>query len=207
MALENKQGFWVDSTGLPVPQKHVNVDDRKKDRLVEQLHKKASRLQEQILEFKQEAADRIERYLRETAGKYDEEDWKGNATLTDFSNTLKIEVKVNQLITFDEKLQLAKQKLDRFFEEVTKDARPELQALVHDAFAVDQQGNLNKRQILRLRRIKINNKHWKEAMELIDESISVEATKQYISFYEKPHRNQEKGYENVSLNFSALEVE
>lgn len=206
MAIEDKQGFWIDASGKPVPKQYVDVDDRKKDRLVEQLMKKAKRLQQDILEFKKEANRRIDKYLRETAGKYDEEDWKGNATLTDFSNTVKVEVKVNNLITFNEKLQLAKQKLDTFFVEVTKDARPELQALVQDAFAADSRGSLNKRQILRLRRVKIDHPVWKKAMGLIDEAISVESTKQYINFHEKPQRNQDAEYDYVPLNFSSLEV-
>jgi len=207
MAIQNGQGFWLDPSGHPVPEKYVDVDDRKKDRLVERLHKKAERLQQKITEFKAEAAERVDRYLRETAGKYDEEDWKGNATLTNFSNTKKVEIKVNNLITFDEKLQLAKQKLDKFFQDVTKDARDELKALVHDAFAVDQKGNLNKRQILRLRKYNIKHPQWKEAMGLIDAAITIEATKQYMNFYRKPKDDQKKSYTVLSLNFSALEVD
>lgn len=207
MAIQNGKGFWIDSSGDPVPEQYVDVDDRKKDRLVERLHKKAERLQRKIREFKAEAAERVDRYLRETANKYEEEDWKGNATLTNFSNTRKIEVKVNHLITFNEKLQLAKQKLDKFFQDITADARDELKALVHDAFAVDQKGNLNKRQILRLRRYNIKHPQWKEAMELIDDAITIESTKQYINFHRKAGDDQHKSFENLSLNFSALEVE
>lgn len=207
MARTNKQGFWIDSTGNPVPEKYVDVDDRKKDRLVEQLFKKIEREQQRLIDLKKEIFTRVDRLLDETAGKYDEEEWKGNATITNFSNTKKIERKVNDRIVFNEKLQLAKQKIDKFFKELTKDSKPELQTLVNDAFDVDKKGNINKRRILRLRHININNPTWNEAMELIDEAIQVESTKEYIVFYRKPNDDQNKDYNFVTLNFSALEVE
>ena len=54
------------------------------------------------------------RYIPEDekrADKYDEE-WEGNATIYNFSKDKQIDIKISKHITFNEKLQIAKKKID-----------------------------------------------------------------------------------------------
>jgi hypothetical protein len=66
---------------------------------------------------------------------------------------------------------------------------------------VDKRGQLARYRIFALRRYKIKDPTWKEAMELIDKAIMVTSTKQYISF---AVRDDAGNYHKVVLNFSAL---
>ena len=62
-------------------------------------------------------------------------------------------------------------------------------------------GQLARYRIFALRRYKIKDPIWKEAMELIDKAITVTSTKQYISF---SVRDEAGNYNKVVLNFSSL---
>ena len=76
-----------------------------------------------------------------------------------------------------------------------------LKAIVNDAFQLDKHGQLARYRIFALRRFKIKDPVWKEAMELIDKAITVTSTKQYISF---SVRDEAGNYNKVVLNFSSL---
>lgn len=66
---------------------------------------------------------------------------------------------------------------------------------------MDKRGQLARYRIFALRRYKIKDPIWKEAMELIDKAIMVTSTKQYISF---AVRDDAGNYNKVVLNFSTL---
>ena len=52
------------------------------------------------------------------------------------------------------------------------------------AFKVDQKGDVDSKQILGLRTLKIEDALWLEAMELISDSMKVQGTKVYFYFQE-----------------------
>jgi hypothetical protein len=162
---------------------------------------RATRLHDKIAYEKDKMTADIDKYLQKTAEQYGE-NWKGNAELVSFDGKFKVEIRNRERIDFDEKLQIAKMKIDECLKRWTEDSNVNLQAVINEAFQVDKKGEIAKHRILGLRKYNINDKEWKLAMELIDEAIQVTSTKQYIAFYERPSTN--KPFQLISLNFSAI---
>jgi len=162
---------------------------------------RALKLHDHIEIQKQRIIDDVEKYLSKIADTYGQ-DWKGNAELTNFDGQYKIEVRYRERIQFDEKIQIAKQKIDECLKRWSENSNLNLQAVIKEAFQVDKKGEIAKSRILGLRKYNIKDAEWKMAMDLIDQAIQVTSSKQYIAFYFRP--SPDKPYQQVSLNFSAM---
>ncbi len=187
MAKKNDQGHWIDGKGDAVPPRYVKKYDKRRDALVMKLFKQAKLVSGRLIQLKQLAFDDIEKFLRDAEKMYGMtvRTAGGNKILTDFSNTLKIEVKVNKVIDFDERLQMAKAIIDDCLKRWSEGGDDKIKLVVGQAFKVDEKGKLDRNRILDLRSIDIKEKEWKKAMELINESIRVVGRRTYISFWEK----------------------
>ena len=80
-------------------------------------------------------------------------------------------------------------------------ANENLRAIILDAFSVDKEGQLSTSRILSLRRIKIDDPRWHQAMEAISESLQVAVSKTYINFRRK---NSEGKLVNIPINIAAV---
>ncbi len=196
----NKVTCWVDPDGVAVPVKYIDPVVQNRDKVVSNAVAKAKKLQAEIKKVKQELSDEIERYLNETAGEYGE-NWQGNAQLFDFGADNQVTVKVSKIIGFDERLQVAKTKVDECIKSWSKGASDKIIALVNNAFNVDEKGKLDVKKILGLRQLKIDDPQWQEAMDIISDSVKTVRTKTYLSFSE---RNEAGEYKQIVLNFSSL---
>ena len=175
--------YWIDGEGLKVPAKHVHDEDKIRDRAVTRLVEQARRLQT-IIKNEKEAMERdILTYLGEAARREGEE-WIGGTTITSFAGDMAVTVKVQKRWTFDERLQIAKTKIDQCIENWSGNANSKLVALVNRAFKVDQKGDVDAKQIIGLRTLKIEDALWQEAMALIADSQKVQGTKTYFYFQE-----------------------
>jgi len=202
MALKTNDGRWIDGQGDAIPVKYVDPVDKLRDRVVGKLARRAEALSGQIAAFKQLVFDDVEKYIEDVARKYgiDERTEMGNKVLTDFSNTVKLEIKVNKYIDFDERLSLAKEMIDRCIERWVAGSADQIEILIRDAFKVDQKGKLDKDRVLGLRKLKIKDAEWKKAMELIADSIRVVGKRAYIRVMVK----DEKGvWRTVPLDISS----
>jgi hypothetical protein len=161
---------------------------------------RALKLHEHIIKEKHSIIKIVEDYLNDVARKNNVE-WKGNALLLTFDEKYKIEIRYREKIQFGIELQLAKQKIDECIKAWSENSNDNLKAIINEAFQVDKRGQLARYRIFALRRYKIKDPIWKEAMELIDKAITVTSTKQYISF---SVRDEAGSYNKVVLNFSSL---
>lgn len=148
----------------------------------------------------------INEYLVNCAKKSKIKELKGDVTLTNFSQTLKISLKTNDIITFNENINIAKSKIDECIKKWAKDNKDDEKAkfitvLVMKAFRVDKKGNINKNRIMDLVKVTIPDPDFIEAQKLIQKSIEVSVTKRYMNFYK---RNEKGKWELLSLNFSCL---
>lgn len=74
-------------------------------------------------------------------------------------------------IAFDERIQTAKSLIDDCTADWTEDARPEIKAIISEAFSTDKEGNINTGRVLALRRLEIEDERWNNAMSLIGEAV------------------------------------
>jgi hypothetical protein len=190
----------IDASGQSIPVSIIKPEILKQDAIVRKSIERVKKLQERIIKDKAKLFEEVELYLEDAAEK-NGLSWKGNAMLNSFDGQCRVEIRFREHIQFGIELQLAKQKIDECLKAWSADSNVNLRAIISEAFQVDKKGEIAKYRILRLRRYKIKDQTWKEAMELIDQAIQVVSTKQYITFYEKDASGQQR---QILLNFSTL---
>ena len=203
MATEVKDGkkiYWLDEDGRKIPRKVIDKYLKKRDKLVEQVFQNVDGVGEQLAELKGKIKLLVEKFLNDSAGEYNEK-WQGNTTLYNFSKTLALDISINKRISLDERLQIAKSKIDKYVLSLVKDSNKDLVMLVTRAFNVDKKGNVNVKDILALRSWEIKDPLWMEATDLINKSISISGIRTYYQFKKK---DEEGKWKPVQLNFSAL---
>lgn len=204
MADKTENGLWIDASGNAVPAKYIDPVDKKRDQLVEKEIRQALLMQKRLAKFKQSMLADITNYLQWLAERNGEESLSpgGNYQLTNFSGNRRVQIKVNKVIEFDERLQLAKQKIDDCLERWSQGANDNLKAVVFDAFKVDRKGNVDTKRILGLRKLKIRDKAWTAAMDLITEAVTVTGTRSYLIFTTKA--NKEAEWEALRLDLAGV---
>ena len=126
---------------------------------------------------------------------------KGNVTLFTYDGSYKMQLAVQEHIRFDERIHAAKALIDECLHDWSEGAKPELKALIDNAFEVDKEGNLSTAKILSLRRVEIADKRWNQAMEAISDSVQVVGSKDYIRFYQ---RDVDGKYQPISLDMASV---
>ncbi len=195
-----KERTLTDAQGKEISVKVLNQDILEREAAINKAMEHALKLQDRIIKDKCTIIKIVEDYLNDAARKNNVE-WKGNALLLSFDEKYKIEIRYREKIQFGIELQIAKQKMDECIKAWSADSNDNLKAIINEAFQVDKRGQLARYRIFALRRYKIKDPIWKEAMELIDKAIMVTSTKQYISF---SVRDDAGNYHKVVLNFSTL---
>lgn len=192
--------MWIDGEGLEIPEKYIKDEDKRRDRLVSGLLARARRLSALIRNEKAIMEKQIADYLQDTA-KREGEEWVGGTTLYNFSMDESVVIKVAKRWTFDEKLNLAKQKIDRCIESWSGGSNEKLVALVNRAFKVDYKGEVDAQQIIGLRQFNFEDAMWREAMDLIADSQKVQSTKTYFYFQEA---GEDGKLRSIALDFAAI---
>ncbi|HHE3720167.1 TPA: DUF3164 family protein [Pasteurella multocida] len=197
------QVYWKNIKGNLVPEKMVKDIDKERDSLVRSFVEQAIEKQKEIRAFKTQVFDDIGAFIQLSAEKYDVQlgGRKGNVTLVSYDGEYKLMIAVQDRLTFDERIQAAKQLIDECLHEWSADARPELRSIINDAFQVDKEGNLNTVRILSLRRVEIQDARWTRAMQAISDSIQIVDSKDYVRFYK---RDAKGNYQQISLDMARV---
>ena len=206
MALKDNRGFWLNKKGEAVHKDLVPIDDQLKDELVEELTKGALEISDFIKDFKVSAFEKVEGYYELLLQKYNidikKNSKKGNLTIENFSATAKVQIAVADRIDFDEKLSIAKVKIDEYLHEVTQNSSADIKTLITKAFEVDSKGAINAKKILSLKAYEIKHPKWIEAMHIIDDAIEIVSSKNYIRFYTR--ETTEDTYKQVALDIAGV---
>jgi hypothetical protein len=200
---EHEVKVLVDDEGLECPVKYIDKKVLARHLVVENVLSKVAKAQAELMTLKKELFCEVKGYLDSVASEYGE-DWKGNARLLNFDKTKEIEMSIYRSIRFDERLNIAKSKIDDCLKRWSGSATAELKMIVLRAFNVDKKGNVDVRQILGLKQFRFEDPVWQEAMNIIDESITMTNSKEYLIFSSRD--NPRGQFKSISLNFSNLEV-
>lgn len=205
MAMKDKQGNWLDDKGRPIPEEYIQPQDKKRDRMVESIIKRVSKLSAKLASEKTEIVAAIEKYLKELAKDNKvRENWKGNIIIYNFSQNLCIERRINETISFDERLQMVKTTIDKWLNDRLKNIDELIAKVISQAFSVDKQGRINTAMLLKLRKLDIQDHEWKKAMELLDESIFVKSSKMALRFRTKNTDVPDGAWSEIGLNFNEI---
>ena len=131
--------FWPNKKGERVHRDLIKADEQIKTELVYGITDSAMRGVALLERFKRSVVARVDGYMQEMREKYGldiAKSAKGNITLSSYDGLRKVQSAVQTHIDFDEKLTLAKEKLDEYFTLKTKDSDPEIRTLITRAFEV-----------------------------------------------------------------------
>ncbi|MBU2429095.1 MAG: DUF3164 family protein, partial [Proteobacteria bacterium] len=161
--------YMMDAQGRLVHMDQVKEIDKTRDGLVKYLIENALAVQKKMGEYKNNAMSEIEAFVDLSAQEYDVKlgGKKGNLNLLSFDGKYKVQVQIAEYMTFDERLQVAKQMVDECLTNWTEGSRSEIKTIITDAFQVNQEGKINIRRILALRRLDIKDPLWLKAMQAI----------------------------------------
>lgn len=199
---------WRNKEGIFVHKDMVTVDKQLEDEVVEKLIAGALGLQQEIKVFKLKAFEECYGFVDLLRQKYNMEritSKSGTVALKSFDGTKVVEIQVAKLISFDQKLSLAKEKIDEYLTLKTNGADAEIQTLITRVFDV-KGGKVDAKKILSLKSYQISHPLWKEAMTMIDDATEIAGTKSYIRFKHRPNDEVDGTLEHIVLDLAALEI-
>lgn len=197
--------FWVDEVGNKIPINRINGVERMMEKESSKLLLEAKRIQKSLKEYKDLVRQTCERVYDAFCqhNNIDLKERKGNFVWYNFDRSIKIEVAVNESITFDDMLiSAAREKLNKFINE-SIDARVEfVKELINEAFMTSR-GRLDAKKVMNLLKYRSKIKHpdYQEAMDMVEASIRRPSSRVYFRIWE---RGADGKYENIDLNFSSI---
>jgi hypothetical protein len=193
-----------DAKGGFVPDELVKTTHKLEDETVRKAFSFAEELSAQMARFRAHTFDEVDALLSVLAQEYKDHrgGQKGNVTLTTFDGLLKVQVAVADHISFGPELQTAKSLVDQCLNEWAADARAEIRAIIQRAFDVDQEGKVNRNELLSLLRLDIADERWQQAMKAIRDSMRIVGSKRYVRFYRRAKTTE--AWKPVSLDMAAV---
>lgn len=200
-----KDQVWIDESGKKVPVEYVTPSARLRERHAATILKEAMLINYRLSTFK----TLINKLCNEVFTKAlnelnaDAADSKGNITWYNFDRSIKVEVKINDRIEFDDiTINACKGKLDEFLSQALDSKTEFLKDMVTEAFSTSK-GRLDSKKVMSLTkyRSKIQNPLFQEALNLLEDSIRRPDSKTYFRVWE---REPDGSYKNVELNFSSI---
>jgi len=197
-------GFKINAQGHHVPVSKIKPVDQDRDELIDELFKEANDVRHSMIRFKQKAMNDVTAFVDLVAEKYDAKlgGKKGNISLVSFDGRRQIRIQIAEHLHFDERVQVAKSKIDDCIKEWSADSNDNIKALIEHAFKANTDGQLNTGRILGLLRLDIDDRKWLDAIEALKDSIQIIGSSAYIRFYERP--SPDAKFQNIPLDLSAL---
>lgn len=203
MTTQIPAGYVKDGKGRLVPESMVKDQHKLEDQTVRHIIKYARDLSDQISRFYGHTLDDLQTFMETLAEEYDAKKGgaKGNATFQSYDGLLKITIQVQDTLAFGPELQIAKGLFDECIAKWSEDADDKIRVLVDHAFQVDKAGQINRESLFALRRIEIDDEHWRSAVKALNDSIRVQGSKQYMRFYERD--DAEKPWRAITIDLAS----
>lgn len=184
--LVGEKAYMRDPKGALVPVEIIKPQVLLEDELVRKIMGFAIELSDQIARFKGHTMTDL--------GEFDallEQEYKfvrrgnrgrGNRSYKTHDGLMEVEVRIQDRIEFGPELQVAKGIVDECLTEWAADSRPEIRAIIADAFDTDTEGKINRSAIYGLLRLDIDDPRWQEAMRAVRDAMRVTGSKNQIYF-------------------------
>jgi hypothetical protein len=180
--------YFVNGDGGLIPDAAVKVVDKLQDEIVRKIIETALPISAIVTDFRLQTLSDVDDFVVLLEQEYGARRGgsKGNLTFTSFDGTLKITVQVSENVSFGPELQVAKGLVDECLREWSVGTRTEIKAIINRAFDVDNQGRINRNDLLGLLRLEIEDSRWQDAMRAIRDSMRVVGSKRYVRMYRRP---------------------
>jgi len=197
--------YFLDKNGRLIPESAIDEVDRRRHNTVIRNVKKMYKLHKELEKLKAYVLDSVEKFEEFSRKKHKVIGGKkGYLTLHDYSKQYKIEIDVKPYIALNESFSHAVEKIENCIQRWNQDAHESpytqyIQEILKEALNLEA-GNVSHARLLSLRKLKIDDPEWKEAMNLLDKGREVVDSKRSARLYKKNEKTGEM--EHLSLNFS-----
>lgn len=193
---------WTDKTGTIVNVESISDEELFREEIVSKIITKVEKAERLLQKLKESIYDDVYGYIDEMRAKRNinllKNAKKGNLTLQSYSGSKKIQIVVPTNYQLNEKIVLAKDKIDEYLDSITADSSNALRIIVKKIFG--NSNGIDVRLARSLRTWEIKDPLWMEAMGLIDEATEETSGKKYLNFYRRA--GVEDDWEAISLNFA-----
>lgn len=201
---KSNQEFWTDESGNKIPYSRTTKTERLMEKTAAKLLREATVMNEKLKQYKEAFAEACElvynSFLEE---KEISTERKGNFTWHNFDRSIKIEININERVTFDDlEITAAREMLNQFLTANIDGKLEFVKELVIDAFKTSK-GNLDSKKVMGLLKYKskIKDELYQKAMAHIEGSIRRPSSKTY---YRISERQKDGEYKVIDLNFSSI---
>ena len=197
-------GYRQDYKGRLVPEALIKPIDKARDELVTEIIRLALPQRETLVEFKRRVIGDIQAFVELSAEQYGVKlgGQKGNVSLSSFDGRYMIRLTNAEHITFDERIEAARELIDRCLNRWTEGSRPEIKTLVERAFRTNSKGQLRTAEVLGLKDLDIQDSEWQTAITALMDSITVSGSTAYINLYERVGDTEK--WRHISLDLAAV---
>lgn len=186
MTNNNLSQYRQDARGNLIPITNIKEVDLLRDELVMEIVNTLNPLFQELREAKINAIADVRAFVDLSAEKYGvKPSKKGNITMHSFDGKWRVTIAMNDVLTFDERLQAAKALIDECLNKWTENSRDELKIIVGQAFDVNKEGKISVAKVLGLRKLDIQDEKWQRAMTALTDSVHTQATREYIRLHQR----------------------
>lgn len=189
MDQENTIETLTNPRGFQVPISEVSPTDLLKNEMVSKFIAQAEELSRAHDDFKRRVFTEVHDLIALIAEDYGVKigGTKGNVTLSSFDNRSKIQIGIDDQISFGPEIDVAKQLITEVIEAELEDSSSFISQIMRDAFETDREGQYNKNRIMALRKYRDLNESpkWANAMKALDAAIIACSSKTYITFHQR----------------------
>lgn len=197
--------FWIDHQGKHIRDELMKPKDKLEDQTVRNIIRFARDLSAQIARFKAHTMADLAALDQLVAEKYGfvkkGNKGKGNRTYMSFDGLQRVTVQIAEFMDFGSELQTAKALIDECLMEWSADSRPEIQTIVTRAFNTDQEGKVNRSEILMLLRLDIKDERWLKAMDAIRDAQRPRSAKEYVRFATRDSQDSDN-WTSITINLA-----
>ena len=198
------KGYWVDAKGNFIRAENVSDTDRDTDAIVRKVHAFGGALSEQMWRFREhtqsDVMGLVERVVERYGGRLGGR--KGNVQITSFDGRLKVQLAQAERIGVGPELAAAQALVEECVEEWSARGNLKLRALVDAAFRADSTGALSVAQLLRLRRVRIDDARWRRAQDAISDALRPMGKAEYVRLYRRDRASDP--WRPVALNLATV---
>lgn len=198
------KGYWRDAKGNLVHERNVRETDRDMDAVVRRIHGFGEPLSEQMWRFRDHTtadiaafADRVvERYGGKIGGR------KGNIQLLTFDGCRRVLLAQADRIAVGPEIVAAQALVEACVARWAAGSRRELRALVDQAFVAREDGTVSVAELLRLRRVEIDDAEWRTCQDAIADALRPTGKAEYIRLYRRA--NPTEPWQQVPLHLATV---
>ncbi|UWQ76805.1 DUF3164 family protein [Leisingera sp. M658] len=202
----NGNDYMMDARGDLKPVETIKAQYKLEDELVRGEFGFALALSQQVARFKGHGYENLGNFDALLDQKYGvtKGGTKGNKTYATYDGLFQIKVRVQDRLDFGPEMASAKALFDECLNEWSEATRPEMRAIVTNAFDTDREGQINRANVFILLNTESEDPRWLRGQEAIRDAIRVIGSASYLQYrFRKSHS---AGWQTVTIDLAKAEA-